>query len=142
MVANGGKWWQVVANGGKWWHGGGKWWQVLGGSAECAGLLDFVRSCQNLTDFDFPVSSRPAPLRGRRIQGAPRIPPDGPRELVHWFLGFLVSWLYCVLADFVGQGTTRKLAKWRFGGLVEILRAPRKRLGWQIGFKIGLEGAS
>ena len=56
---------------------GGKWSLMLGGSAEWAGLLDFVRSCQNLTDFDIPISSRPAPLRGRRIQAASRIPAAG-----------------------------------------------------------------
>ena len=47
-----------------------------------------------------------------------------------------------ILVDLEGQETTRKLAKWPFGGLVVVLRAPRKRLGWQIGFKIGLGGPS
>ena len=50
-----------------WWRDGGKWWHMLGGSAECAGLLDFVGNGQNLTEFDIPISSRLAPLRGRRI---------------------------------------------------------------------------
>ena len=106
---------------------------MLGGLAEYVLLLDFVRSCQNLSDFDFPISSRPAPLRGRRIQGALRIPPDRPRELVHWLLGFLVSWLSGVLADFVGQETTRALTKWPFGGLVVVLGARRKQLGLLVG---------
>ena len=86
-----------------------------------------------------PITPHPS---GAADSIAPRIPPDRPRELVHWLLGFLESWLFGVLADFVGQETTRKLAKWPFGGLVVVLRAPRKRLGWQIGFKIGLEGPS
>ncbi len=86
----------VVASGGttvaRRWHDGGKWWQVLGGSAEWAGLLDFVRSCQNLTDFDIPISSRPAPLRGRRIQSLRafrRADPEGlwVGELVLWCAG-------------------------------------------------------
>ena len=65
---------------------------MLGGSAECAGLLDFVRSCQNLTEFDFPVSSRPAPLIGgggfnRSAHSAE--PTPNARGLVHWFFGVL-----------------------------------------------------
>mgnify|MGYP003338128659 CR=1 FL=1 len=84
-------------------HGFGKCWQVLGGSAECAGLLDFVRSCQNLTDFDIPISSRLAPLRGRRIQEATAYSAD-PFSQIRLgsarlrgrggvFLGVLVSFL-------------------------------------------------
>ena len=67
-------------------------WQVLGGSAEWAGLLDFVRSCQNLTDFDITISSRPAPLRGRRINRSAHSAEPTPKAcgLVSWFFGVLV----------------------------------------------------
>ena len=47
-----------------------------------------------------------------------------------------------ILVDLGGQETIRKLAKWPFGGLVVVLRVSRKRLGWQIGFRMGLEGPS
>ena len=81
-----------------------------------------ARLRQKLEEFDNQFST-PCSPSGAADSIAPRIPPDRPRVLVHWFFGSLVSWLTCILVDFSGNKILRKLTKWLFGGLVVVLRA-------------------
>ena len=82
-----------------------------------------ARLRQKLEEFDNLFSTPCSPSGAADYSIAPRIPPDRPRALVHWFFGSLVSWLTCILADFSGNKILRKLTKWLFGGLVVVLRA-------------------
>ena len=117
---------------------GGKWWQVLGGSAEWAGLLDFVRSCQNLTDIDITVSSRPAPLRGRRIQSLRAFRRTDPESL---WIGALVHWHLrsCGLHCHPGCKPICEVVIWRY---YRCLEGQSGELGCKVGCMMGLIGPS
>ena len=96
---------------------------------ECAGLLDFVRSCQNLTDFDIRSHHALLPFGGGGFNRSAHSAEPTPRAcgLVIWFFGDLVvvvcSAKSMLLADFWRQQALRMLAKWLFGGLLVVLRA-------------------
>ena len=70
----------------------GKCWQVLGGPAEWAGLLDFVRSCQNLTEFDFRFHHALLPFGGGGFKRLPPIPPTPFFQTSGAILG--LSWIH------------------------------------------------
>ena len=48
----------------------------------------------------------------------------------------MVRWCLCCWALLCHPRTVTRLAKWRFGGLLVVLRAWRQQLGWHVGFKL------
>ena len=74
---------------------------MLGGPAECAGLLDFVRSCQNLTDFDIRFHHALLPFGGGGFNRSAHSAGPTPKAcgLVSWFFGVLVVGVYLVAED-------------------------------------------